>query len=316
MCKGLTAARKGFTLIELLVVIAIIAVLIALLLPAVQQAREAARRSSCRSSLKQVGLALHNYEGTSRCFPIGMQSGVSRPNWRVPILPFLDQVPLYKQLDLGQSFLGTALAARNLVLSQMKFPIYTCPSSILNHNPTDANNTAGTMTPDYVGIMGAWPDPAGRTTVGSASNYGGIYASNGMLVGNEVKLLRDCVDGTSNTIIVAEQSALIAGADIRSRYYGGFTGISFSGRISDTNPNGADSWSTGSTCVQYSINSRTTAAGSDNTYDANTVLNSYHTGGIHGLFTDGSAKFLNDKIDFTNLRRICVWDDRQPVGEL
>ena len=308
--------RAGFTLIELLVVIAIIAVLIALLLPAVQQAREAARRSVCRSSLKQLGLALHNYEEMNGSFPIGMQSGVSRPNWRVPIFPFIDQGPLYKKLDLGQSFLGTALAPPNTVLSNLSMPIYKCPSSPLNHNPTDANNTAGTMTPDYVGIMGAWPDPAGRTSVGSASNYGGVYASNGMLVGNEVKRLRDCVDGTSSTLIVAEQSALVGISDVRSRYYGGFTGISFSGPINNTNPNGADSWSTGSTCVQYSINSRTTAAGSDNTYDANTIINSYHTGGIHGLLTDGSVRFINEKIDFLSLRRVCVRDDRQPVGEL
>jgi prepilin-type N-terminal cleavage/methylation domain-containing protein len=69
------ARRRGFTLIELLVVIAIIAVLIALLLPAVQQAREAARRAQCKSNLKQLGIALHNYESSLMTFPPSLVPG-------------------------------------------------------------------------------------------------------------------------------------------------------------------------------------------------------------------------------------------------
>ena len=99
---------RGFTLIELLVVIAIIAILIALLLPAVQQAREAARRSSCKNNLKQLALALHNYEATYRLLPPGYlhkpDPGGSFANdmgfaWGTMILPQLEQTNLADQFD-------------------------------------------------------------------------------------------------------------------------------------------------------------------------------------------------------------------------
>ena len=120
--------ERGFTLIELLVVIAIIAILVALLLPAVQQAREAARRTQCKNNLKQLGIACHNYHDTYGMFPLnydgtlptinkssgqttvanGAQSAIS---WISASLPYLEQAPLYQQLDS----LGAFNTAMNLV---------------------------------------------------------------------------------------------------------------------------------------------------------------------------------------------------------
>ena len=314
--RGSTRAFRGFTLIELLVVIAIIAVLIALLLPAVQQAREAARRSQCKNNMKQLGLAIFTYEETHRCFPLGSFAPFNTvANWRAHILPYIDQGPLYATLNFnGQSFAGNSLGAANAILSGLSIPVYVCPSSTLSPTVGGINNQQNTLMHMYVGSSGSYPDPSGAV-VGSASNYGGFYTNNGAFAHNQITRLSNFTDGGTNTFLLGEQSGRIGTQDIRSAYYGGWTGTTFSGPVTSATPGGADSWSTGLTSIQYPINSKTTAAGSDNPWDANTVLNSFHVGGIHVTLGDGSVRFVSENIDMLTVRKLGACSDGQVVGE-
>jgi type II secretory pathway pseudopilin PulG len=327
-------------LIELLVVIAIIAILIALLLPAVQQAREAARRTQCKNNMKQLGLALHNYLDTHRTFPIGVMATNYKPNWRVFLLPFLEQGNVYNKLDFNINANIGAFSSRNTagtfgygtgansVLKGYVAPAYNCPSGILGSNAdltgTYRNNNGDRgQTIDYVGIMGATPDPAGRTT-GTCSpitGYGGIFCNNGSLGPNRASSDRDFTDGLSNVMMVGEQSGPIAQVDLRSNYWGGWAGYTsgnFATTFRDVSTLVATSgaYQTGTTTVRYAINyPLLTALGSNDTYDANTALTSAHTGGIHGLLGDGSVRFISDVMDFGNVLRLCTRDDGTVLGE-
>src|SRR5271156_5763564 len=123
--------RGGFTLIELLVVISIIGVLIALLLPAVQASREAARRTQCVNNLKQLGVALHTYESTSRSFPPGYVSNFDASGndtgpgwgWAAMLLPQIEQGALYATINVKLPIEDSSNTAR-----LQSIPTLLCPS--------------------------------------------------------------------------------------------------------------------------------------------------------------------------------------------
>jgi prepilin-type N-terminal cleavage/methylation domain-containing protein len=226
--------RRGFTLIELLVVIAIIAVLIALLLPAVQAAREAARRIQCTNNLKQLGLALHNYESSNSCFPSGTVFGTATPPctspafnnncqntpWFTLMLPYIEQGPLYNSFNAAIGMEGPGMLGFlvNSTVYTTKIASFQCPSDNVQTFSFAALNLAtGGQFPPF-----PWPVTKGNyainwgntdygqwTTKGSfplvyrASPFG-VNGATALPTGPQLVKIASVTDGLSNTQFLSE----------------------------------------------------------------------------------------------------------------
>ncbi len=326
------SVRRGFTLVELLVVIAIIGILVALLLPAIQAAREAARRTQCVNNLKQIGLAMHNYHDSFNSLPPAtMTTGSHGATAFVRMLPFVEQGAVYDQLAsvgfgsqtnywLGSTAANTLLIAP--ILAQAKVPAYRCPSSVFPK--TEAVGGTNQMVGSYVLIAGS----SAHNTTDTNGVDGGHCSGGGCFPGNLAVRLADIIDGTSNTMLVGEQSHYIVGniGTLRTAFEASGPWM---GAKNSRVPRGVGTWSaTGThnagtsnedmrsyafTTVRQGPNPKGTVAWQQRTR-CNTPLTSAHPGGIMALLGDGKVQFLGDDIDLRLLQNLADRDDGNVIG--
>ncbi|MEZ6058407.1 MAG: DUF1559 domain-containing protein [Planctomycetaceae bacterium] len=288
-----SSLRRGFTLIELLVVIAIIAILVALLLPAVQSVREAARRSQCQDHLHNLGLGLHNYEGTFKIFPPGWVGatggqhdveGDSGFAWGALLLPMIEQKPLYDQLNFEQSI----LSGTNAPFLRTKIDVFACPSDshpdnweIIEEGGTTVLAQLGSA--NYIGVFGSGGGQPGGIDLHDCEGLAlGVQCrSNGLLFHNSGVRMSGIVDGTSSTIVIGERTTIpnAATTDHHSTWSGAIPeGEEAFARIlgvCDHNPN-----SNGSGGVPHLDD-----------------FSSRHPGGAHFALGDGHVTFISENIN-------------------
>ncbi|OWK46666.1 DUF1559 domain-containing protein [Fimbriiglobus ruber] len=319
-----SSRRSGFTLIELLVVIAIIAILIGLLLPAVQKVREAAARAKCSNNLKQLGLALHAYHDTYGKMPAGCAPDFSSPgvvsaswgsSWKVWILPYIEQGNIFSKWTFASSS-GYSNGNNIQYINNITIPTYRCPSSILPDFYTASNNAGYfEMFSTYHGIAGSAID----STI--CSGGAGIVSAGGILFPNSAVKMTDITDGTSNTLLVGEQSNQLRDAN-NAIITGGFTAITSQGphgwtmgaNGSASQPpayfSGGDNRAFNTITIRYSINqigmSNNCSAGTCDNTGSNIPLSSLHTGGANMLFADGSVSFLSNSLPLLTLQQLAT----------
>ncbi|WP_404306141.1 DUF1559 family PulG-like putative transporter [Neorhodopirellula lusitana] len=337
--------RQGFTLVELLVVIAIIGVLVGLLLPAVQAAREAARRMQCSNNMKQLGLALHNYESAYRIFPgpafsTSNASQVYGFSTQAFLLPYIEQASVEAMIDYSQPLYTGA--QNNQVFNPVHENVamtplasFRCPTE-----PQDPISFIGTNTfagTNYVVCTGS----------GTDKNYDSRLKTDGMFWRGSKTGFRDMLDGSSNTLVFAE--SLIGGGAtspepppvqalphyrFMAAYPGGpgsmqGPGLGFNGAPGDnpvleTAVASAASWA-GNRCNAW-IHGKDADTGFNaypgpNAKTSDVIKNNWgflatrslHTGGVNVAFGDGSVHFITDSIDMKTWRAMSTRNGHEVI---
>lgn len=292
--------RGGFTLIELLVVIAIIAILIALLVPAVQKVREAASRMQCANNLKQMGLALHGYHDVHKVLPAGcVMSTTNFLSFHVHILPYIDQTPLYERFDMKVRYDNATNAALGLVLP----PAYQCPAGLQKFTQYPAPmELAGAFTTHYYGVAGPLgTNPKTGTAYAFRTTDQGNTAKQGVLgMGSNVKLT-DITDGSTNTLMLGEQSWTAA------NYYR----VWHRGTFNDTSVPYRDT-----TCCRNVLNQMYATPYNGGGNSNNTSFGSEHSGhGANFALADGSVRWIAASINMGTYLGLASYNGEESLGE-
>jgi prepilin-type N-terminal cleavage/methylation domain-containing protein len=272
---------RGFTLIELLVVIAIIAMLVSILLPAVQQAREAARRTHCKNNLKQVGVAMHNYLDRMTCLPPAYVSFVNPDGseagagwgWGAFVLADLDQAPMLRGIDFAKGIADPANAGPRT----RPLPTFKCPSEVFDgmFSVVDRNGNGLTTVSQasYVAING---------NAGVSGNEG---TNDGAFLRNKSFRPQHFSDGLSTTFFVGERATTMS--------FASWVGAVTNGAVPSVRAPGTANYEDSAALVLAHCGPHLP---NDPIVTDADATSSFHAGGVHFLFGDGSVHFIKSSI--------------------